>query len=171
MTESKRQKIYGEKAKAKRKQLKLEVLSHYSPDLKCGSCGFSDVRSLSIDHIKGNGTKHRKEIGNVDFYQWIKKNNFPKGFQVLCFNCQWIKRVEDNEVNRGGYITKRKTSKVQCLSCGAVLLSKHVHDFQHCSCPNYTFVDGGSEYHRYGGLDMNKILLFSPDGSTHIAAK
>ena len=170
MTEAKKQKIYKEKAKEKQKRLKLEVLRHYSPDLKC-RCGFSDVRALSIDHIKGNGFKHRKEIGNVNFYQWIKKNNFPKGFQVLCFNCQWIKRVENNEVNRGGYRAKKKTSKVQCLCCGEILVSKQVHDFQYCHCPNHTFVDGGSEYCRYGGMDMNKILVINPDNSTYVGDK
>ena len=164
-------KIYREKAKEARKQLKLEVLSYYSQDLKCDGCGFSDVRALSIDHVKGDGAKHRKKIGNVDFYRWIKKNKFPEGFQVLCFNCQWIKRVENNEVNKGGYMKKRKIPKVQCLCCGEVLQSKHVHDFQQCSCPNYTFVDGGSEYCRYGGKDMNKILVFNPDGSSHIGRK
>ena len=171
MIKTKKQKIYLEKAKEVRKRLKLEILHHYSPDLKCTSCGFSDIRSLSIDHIKGNGNKHRKEIGSGNLYQWIKKNNFPKGFQVLCFNCQWIKRDENNEVNKGGYVTKRKLSKVQCLGCGEVLLSKYVHDFQHCSCPNYTFVDGGSEYCRYGGMNMNKILIFNPNGSSQIAGK
>src|SRR3989304_5351132 len=129
MRKAKKQKIYLEKAKEMRKELKLEILHHYSHDLKCIRCGFSDIRSLSIDHIKGNGNKHRKEIGIGNFYgnkhrkeigignfyQWIKKNNFPKGFQVLCFNCQWIKRDENNEVNKGGYITKRKPSKVLCL--------------------------------------------------------
>jgi len=69
------------------------------------------------------------------------------------------------------YVTKRKPSKVQCLSCGEVLLSTSVHDFQHCNCPNYTFVDGGSEYYRYGGMDMHKILIFNPDGSSQIAGK
>ena len=171
MRVAKKQKIYLEKAKEMRKELKLEILHHYSHDLKCIRCGFSDIRSLSIDHIKGNGNKHRKEIGIGNFYQWIKKNNFPKGFQVLCFNCQWIKRSENNEVNKGGYVTKRKPSKVLCLSCGEVLLSTSVHDFQHCNCPNYTFVDGGSEYYRYGGMDMHKILIFNPDGSSQIAGK
>lgn len=170
MTKTK-EKIYRERAKESRKRLKLAVLSHYSPDLKCSGCGFSDIRALSIDHIKGDGAKHRKKIGNADFYQWIIKNNFPKGFQVLCFNCQWIKRVKNNEVNSGGYMRKKKTAKVQCLNCGEILQSKDIHDFQHCDCHNYTFVDGGSQYCRYGGMDMTKILLFNPDGSTCIARK
>lgn len=51
---------------------------------------------LSIDHIDGGGTKHRKEIGikngkggNMSF--WIIKNKFPTGFQVLCHNCNMAK--------------------------------------------------------------------------------
>jgi len=162
-------KIYSVRAKESRKRLKMEVLSHYSPDLKCSGCGFSDTRALSIDHIKGDGAKHRKKIGNVDLYRWLRKKNFPKGFQVLCFNCQWIKKFENNEVNKGGYIRKKKIPKVQCLNCGKILQSKSIHDFQHCDCYNYTFVDGGPEYCRYGGKDMNKILLFNTDGSSCIA--
>ena len=28
----------------------------------CVKCGFSDTRALQLDHILGNGFKHRKEI-------------------------------------------------------------------------------------------------------------
>ncbi|MGQ0376558.1 MAG: DUF7695 domain-containing protein [Nitrososphaerota archaeon] len=66
---------------------------------------------------------------------------------------------------------KKKTVKVQCLNCGMILQSKDIHDFQHCDCQNYTFVDDGSEYCRYGGKDMSKILLINPDGSTCIIKK
>ena len=67
--------------------------------------------------------------------------------------------------------TKKEMSKVQCLSCGEVLISKDVHDFQRCSCTNQTFVDGGAEYYRYGGRNMGKILLFNSDGSSYKADK
>ena len=46
---------------------------------------------LTIDHIKGGGTKHRKKIKGEKITVWLKKNNFPKGFQTLCFNCNWKK--------------------------------------------------------------------------------
>jgi len=29
---------------------------------------------------------HKKEIGKR-IYLWLLKNNFPKGFQILCFGC------------------------------------------------------------------------------------
>jgi len=50
-------------------------------------------------------------------------------------------------------------SKIKCLSCGVVLESKHVHDFVQCECPNETFVDGGNEYLRCGGVDVTLIEM------------
>ena len=59
-----------------------------------------DVRALTLDHIYGNGKNHREKYGlksGRETYQWIKNNHFPEGFQVLCRNCQQIKRIENNE--------------------------------------------------------------------------
>lgn len=79
---------------------KIGILSHYSNGLmKCAHCGFDDIRALSIDHIGGGGAPHRRMTGN-DVYGWLKRNGFPKGYQVLCMNCQLIKR----QVNRECYI-------------------------------------------------------------------
>jgi|SRR5579872_522407 len=82
-----------------RKNAKEEIIRHYSAGtLACKHCGFTDSRALSVDHINGNGTKHRKEIGNAaKFYRWLKVNDYPEGFQILCMNCNWIKRFENNE--------------------------------------------------------------------------
>lgn len=43
-----------------------------------------------------------------------------------------------------------------CLCCGAILESKHRHDYQVCPCPNHTSVDGGTDYTRGGAQDLNK---------------
>jgi hypothetical protein len=48
--------------------------------------------------MNNNGAAHRKSIGSrtaagVHTYTWILKNNFPDGFQVLCMNCNWGKRM------------------------------------------------------------------------------
>ena len=87
------------KSKQKAKQA---VFSHYcNGDIRCAKCGFDDMRALSIDHINGNGAKQKKELGGSGdkTYRWIKKNDYPPGFQVLCMNCQFIKRYENNEHN------------------------------------------------------------------------
>lgn len=57
--------------------------------------------------------------------------------------------------------------KVKCKNCGQVLESKHVHDFQMCSCENETFVDGGDEYIRIGGhnLDLIEVIKDKKDNN------
>lgn len=70
---------------------RMEVLIHYSGNPpKCACCGESHFEFLVIDHIAGGGTKHRKKANLMSastFYTWLKENNFPKGFRVLCHNC------------------------------------------------------------------------------------
>lgn len=96
----KRQK--SEYAKRKNQEWKIQVLTHYAGGLpKCTRCGFSDIRALSIDHINGGGNRHRQEIKRT-FYHWLIQQNYPLGYQVLCMNCQFIKRVEEEEVPYGG---------------------------------------------------------------------
>ena len=87
------------------------VLVHYSNgSMSCAKCGFENATALTIDHINGNGAEHRRNItGN--FYQWLIKNDYPDGFQVLCMNCQWIKRIENGEGL--GEKTKERTKLVK----------------------------------------------------------
>lgn len=85
-------------------RLKIEVLKHYSPDLVCERCGEKDILVLSVDHINGGGNKQKKELGLMGgrFYQWLKNNNYPSGFRVLCMNCQW-RELWKAKIERGGY--------------------------------------------------------------------
>jgi len=47
---------------------------------------------------------------------------------------------------------------VECLECRMILVSFDRHDFKRCRCKNGTFVDGGTDYLRYGGVNLDKIL-------------
>lgn len=72
---------------AKYHELRLEVLQAYcESELVCSCCGETHVEFLGIDHINGGGRQHRKETGS-HFYGWLKQNNYPDGFRVLCNNC------------------------------------------------------------------------------------
>jgi len=82
------------------KRDKIEVINFYSNSKNCCTlCGFGDLRALSIDHIGGGGCQHRMEI-KIPIYRWLIKTGFPSGYQVLCMNCQFIKRVENKELER-----------------------------------------------------------------------
>jgi hypothetical protein len=74
-------------------RLKLSVMTHYG-GCKCARCGISDIDVLSVDHIDNSGSKHRLEVPASRIYQWLKRNNFPPGFQVLCMNCNLKKEIE-----------------------------------------------------------------------------
>lgn len=79
------------KAAAKTWRLKgrKQVLSHYGG--KCACCGESRYEFLAFDHINGGGKQHIEEIQRSDGHRllwvWLKQNNFPLGFRVLCHNC------------------------------------------------------------------------------------
>ncbi len=57
-------------------------------------CGEKRLACLSIDHINNGGRQQRKELGTggEKLYHWLKRNNYPLGYQTLCMNCQWFKR-------------------------------------------------------------------------------
>lgn len=74
-----------------RRERRLKVLTHYSNGIpKCACCGESTLEFLCLDHINGNGNKERKAMGTpngTEIYQKVINLGFPKGFQILCYNC------------------------------------------------------------------------------------
>ena len=82
---------------AYRREVKMEVMQHYSNgNPKCACCGEDCEYFLTIDHKNGGGNKHRRKLklpsGNR-FYLWLKQNEFPDGYDVLCFNCNGAKGI------------------------------------------------------------------------------
>ena len=64
---------------------------------ECKHCGIKDMRVLQIDHIHGRGHQEREAIGFIGIRRKILKGNI-KDYQLLCANCNWIKRAENKEV-------------------------------------------------------------------------
>lgn len=80
----------SEYQKRSRMKLKRAVYEHY--DGACACCGETEILFMSVDHIHNDGAEHRKVVGGSHtFYKWLIKNNFPAGFQMLCFNCNLAK--------------------------------------------------------------------------------
>ncbi len=86
-------------------RLKYEVLLHYTESRfapqnpYCNKCGFSDIRALSLDLIKGGHSSSGLPSGGSPLYRKLKKEGYPEGWQVLCMNCQWIKRWTNKELH------------------------------------------------------------------------
>ena len=90
--------------------LKIEVLSHYSGGVP--TCAnpygqhlepYRDLRALSLDHISGGGTRERMQghkRSGWNLCGLLKKRGFPAGYQVLCMNCQFIKREVNGETRK-----------------------------------------------------------------------
>lgn len=76
------------------------VFDYY--DNKCECCGETHKEFFSIDHINGDGAKHRREVlKGKDIYIWLIRNNFPEGFRILCMNC-------NTAIGRHGYCPHNK---------------------------------------------------------------
>jgi len=100
-------------ARNRRVKLRMKVIELLGG--KCIKCGNKDIRVLQIDHIHcgGSNRKRKKErnnhgtrkvngpIGGYETYllKILKeiKVDGSKYYQLLCANCNWIKRWENEE--------------------------------------------------------------------------
>jgi len=92
-------KLCGECHEVRRRstlKVKLEVMEKYG-GARCNCCGESELLFLQMDHLNGNGNQHRKQEKIVTMFRWLKKKGFPPGFQVLCANCNYGKRMTGGE--------------------------------------------------------------------------
>lgn len=79
-----------------------------------GTMGCTDYRALQIDHVRGGGRKEIDKWGQGAFLFSALHNTTGK-YQLLCANCNWIKRFERGEtakkkVSRGNFIMNHRYS-------------------------------------------------------------
>ena len=67
-----------------------DILGH-----ECARCGFKDKRALQIDHVDGKGYKERW-LGPLGICHKVIDSG-GQDYQILCANCNWIKRGENRE--------------------------------------------------------------------------
>jgi len=107
-----REKLLKE-GKSYRDNLRMKILQTYSKRLSnseipcCKCCGEnSHLEFLAIDHIAGKKEMdsepelvklgYSSNFKSTSLNVWIVKNNFPKGFQILCHNCNQAKGYSKN---------------------------------------------------------------------------
>ena len=92
---------YLKKAKERRDKIRNEILLLLGN--KCCKCGFEDKRALQIDHVNAGGLKNIVRFSSMQtYYKNVLEEiiNGSKEYQLLCANCNWIKRYENREVRR-----------------------------------------------------------------------
>jgi hypothetical protein len=74
-----------------RAKVRLDVLTHYSGGTPiCACCGDTHIEFLAVDHIFGGGTRNGKlgiERRGLGRYIQLRRGGYPKGYRVLCHNC------------------------------------------------------------------------------------
>ena len=86
--------LANEKIRQCKQRVKKLVLNAYGKVCQC--CGENHIEFLCIDHINGGGNQERRELNRRSgyaFYAYLKKMKFPKGYQVLCHNCNMAKSL------------------------------------------------------------------------------
>lgn len=65
--------------------------------------GCPDWRCLHIDHVNGGGNKERRKFKNsYQYYIYVLEQikSGSKDYQLLCANCNWIKRYKEKELEK-----------------------------------------------------------------------
>lgn len=69
---------------------KMKVIQAYGG--KCVCCGEYIPDFLNVDHINNDGAEERKKgLKGDKLFRYLITNNFPKNYQILCFNCNYSK--------------------------------------------------------------------------------
>lgn len=79
------------------KYTRIPTLIKFSDgDPKCVNCGETNILFLNIDHKNGGGKKQKKnKFNNMGgrYAAWLKNSAPTKDFQILCFNCNFLKHI------------------------------------------------------------------------------
>ena len=96
-TKDSRREFNTRRNREKWRELKNKIFDKYGG--KCVKCGIDDFRVLQIDHVNGGGRQEFKQY-TTGYYQYYKRvlSDDTGKYQLLCANCNWIKRWEEVEV-------------------------------------------------------------------------
>ncbi len=141
-----------ERKRAYSKELRLinrsKVINYYSNGTnKCAICGEHRLEFLTTDHIEANPHDFaeklgysRSTVGGNALTQMLVSTNYPNGIQILCYNCNMLKR--SHITSKGKLLYDRSqfncNKTKQCLVCKQV---KNICDFNR----------DGKRWHSYCG--------------------
>ena len=115
-----------DRSKKENLRFKLDAMKAYGG--ACSCCQETELMFLAIDHVHNDGAEHRREVfgstristrrgSSSAMYRWLRKNDYPAGFQVLCHNCNIGKALNGGTCP---HRTMRESSRGQTTVCKTV---------------------------------------------------
>ena len=160
--------------------MKLSVFTHYG--LKCELCNECRLGALNIDHVLGNGKKHRKQLGitGSGFHMWLYQQHEKTGiwlpdYRTLCANHNYKEYLMTRSLSmKKENIHKREQASKIKLETINILGGAFCEE---CGCNDIEMLDihhpdhNGAEHRRElnvnGSTKFYRILLKSGDFTTY----
>jgi hypothetical protein len=144
-------KLTKQKSKEDRKR---KVFTEYSKQVSgsnvicCAKCGLIDkLEFFNIDHITGRKSMgHPHGFGGDILYRELEEKAFPDGFQVLCWNCNYLKELtirRKNLLQTPQAVYSRKKDATKKLQ----VISHYSNDMMECACCGFSNYDALTKDH------------------------
>jgi hypothetical protein len=106
---------YLENRRIVEKNKRIKIFDYYGG--KCECCGESNYHFLSIDHKDSNGSVHRKQK-RINIHDEIIRNNFPRDYQILCFNCNFAREFYGGKYKICPHKSNSNFKDAKCFKLG-----------------------------------------------------
>ncbi len=136
----------------RRAKLKTDALFAYSEgDAHCLHCGEQNSEFLTLDHISGRESMgHAKHVKGHTLYSLLKREGYPPGMQILCWNWNEIKGKKDMW-KKSPKSKRGKYAKEYSLKIKREVLTHYCSGKKpHCVCCGYDELEGLTVDHKEG---------------------
>jgi len=136
----------------RRRKDRLDALDAYSEgDPHCLHCGETQIEFLTLDHISGRDSMgHEKHVKGKALYSRLRREKYPPGMQILCWNWNEIKGKAD-QWRKTSTTKKGMKEKIRQTNLKKEVLTHYCSGKKpFCVCCGYDELVGLTVDHMYG---------------------
>ena len=136
----------------RRRKDRLDALNAYSEGVPhCLHCGETQIEFLTLDHISGRKSMgHAKHIKGTPLYSRLRREGYPPGMQILCWNWNEIKGKAD-QWQKISTTKKGIKEKIRQSNLKKEVLTHYCSGKKpYCVCCDYDELAGLTMDHIYG---------------------
>lgn len=115
--------------------LKSETFEKYSNNKipSCKICLESNLAFLTLDHIRGRKAEgHSTKFSGDKLWRHLRRNEFPSGYQILCWNCNVLKYRNESITYSNNY--KARWAREKSIKQKKQVLSNYSNGNIVCKC-------------------------------------